>query len=227
MNKKEVNKNEKRNKKELGIFLKTHVIPKTKILFIIGVIIAILTAVLFSVFDVSLVNENETIEKAGILSVLKDRVLKLILILVAGWVPYCYIPAIVYVAYVFILSGDLIFNMQINNGLITLLINVIPSLIDIFIASIITAVGLYISNYSTRKYKYNQKRSFSFQDVKIQLYQMTKKQDKYEEEVAKKGKKLEGLEKNNVNIDYKMIFKIAPILIGINLLICVLQYIIN
>ena len=56
---------------------------------------------------------------------------------------------------------------------------------------------------------------------------ITKKQDKYEEAVAKKEKKIADMQKNDVKIDYKMILKIAPVIIVINLLALLIQSVIN
>lgn len=219
--------NAKEWKNEIGLFLKEHVIKKAKVLFIIGIVITIIMIALFEISNINILDENIDIPKASLLSMLKERLILLILILLAGWVPYFYIPAIAYVAYVFILSGDMLINMELNGAILTLVINSIPILIDLFTVSVISAIGIYMSNYSTKKYKYTQRTSFSFLDIKIQFYQMTKNQDKYEKALAKKEKKMADMQKNDVKIDYKTILKIAPIMIGINLLVYMIQYFIN
>jgi len=224
---KEKNKKKANNKKELAAFLKEHIIFKTKVLSIIGILFTIFMICLFILYDVNMVDETTTFEKTSMVAMLRERIIILFLILLAGWVPYFYIPAIAYAAYIFMLSGDLLFNMEINGRMLALVINIIPVLVDIFTVSVIAAIAIYICNYTSKKYKYAQRTSFSFLDVKIQLYQMTKKQDEYEEAIAKKEKKIADMEKNDVKIDYMSILKIVPIMMGINLLVCVIEYFIN
>ena len=225
---KEIEKdNGKDNKKEIVVFLKEHIISKTKILSIIGIITTILVICLFTASDMSMVDEIDSFAKTSIVATLKERIIILLLILLAGWVPYFYIPAIAYMAYIFMLSGDVLVNMELNGVLLTLIINCIPTLIDVFTVSVIGAIGIYMCNYTTKKYRYTQRTSFSFLDVKIQFYEMAKKQDKYEEAIALKEKKAEEMKKNDVKIDYVSILKIAPVVIMINLLISVVQYFIN
>ena len=221
------NKTKIDSKKSVGTFLKEHVIKKTKVLTIIGLALAIVMITLFVLSDVKMVDENTTFPKTSILSLLKERGIILLLILLAGWVPYFYIPAIAYVVYIFMLSGDLLFNMELNGPVRTLVTNIIPVGIDIFTTSIIAAIGIYMASCTTRKYRYSQRASFSFLDVKIQLYQMFKKQDKYEKAVAIKEKRIEDMQKNDVKIDYKSIFKVAPIVIVVNLIVALIQSGIN
>ena len=169
----------------------------------------------------------EIIEKTSLLNGIKERFIILLLILVAGWVPYFYIPAIAFGAYVFMLGGDIVVAMESHGRLLTLLLNIIPALLDILTVSVLAAIGIYMSNYTTKKYKYSQRTSFSFLDVKMHLYQITKNQEKYEQAVIKKQERLEKMKANDVKIDYANIFKIAPTIIIINIVMCIIQHLIN
>ncbi len=214
------------SKKELGKFLKEHVITKTKVLSIMGIILSILVVLIVSSSDFKMTDEIISFPKTSILSVLKERLVILLLILLAGWVPYFYIPTIAYVAYIFMLSGNLLLEMELHGRILTLTLNLLPVIIDILTISIIVAIGMYMCNYTTKKYRYTQSMSFSFLDVKLHLYEITKKEDKYNEVLAKKEKKTADMQKNDVKIDYRMIIKIAPIVIAINLIVCLIQNII-
>lgn len=220
------NKAKLKNKKELGKFLKEHVIKKIKVLSIIGVVLVILVIAVFLASDFKVTDEIAAFPKTSILSALKERLFILLLILLAGWVPYFYIPAIAYIAYIFMLSGDLLFKMELHGKILTLVLNILPLIIDIFTVSIITAIGIYMCNYTTKKYRFTQSMSFSFLDVKLHLYEITKKQDKYDEVLTRKEKKIADMQKNDVKIDYRMILKIAPIIVVINLIVCLIQNII-
>lgn len=223
--------NEKKIKKEKNIelkkFIKKEILGKTKVLTIVGIALFVLMILLFSISDVELGSEIDAIQKTSLLSTLKNRGIILLLILLAGWVPYFYIPIVAYIAYMFMLSGDVILSMESNGMIVTLLLNILPVLFDIITVSIIASIGTYMCNFTTKKYIYTQSTSFSFIDVKIQLYQMTKKQDKYEAAVAKKQEKIDKMNKNDVKIDYANILRVAPSIIILNIFVCMIQYCIN
>lgn len=223
---KKVKKSKDEKRKELGCFIKTHVLKKTKILAVVGVILFIIVVSVFASASDDINSELQTIQKNSLIRDIKDRVVILILILFAGWVPYFYIPAIAFGAYIFMLGGNVAFAME-EKGMLVTLLNAFPVLIDVLTVSIITAIGLYMSSYTTKKYKYSQRTSFSFLDVKIHLYQMTKKQDKYEAAVAKKQEKIDKMKENDVKIDYLNIFKIVPIIAVVNIIACIIEHLIN
>ena len=144
--------------------------------------------------------------------------------ILSGWVAYFYIPAIAYIAYIFILAGDISLAME-TKGIISIgFLSILPALIDIFTTSIIVAIGIYMCNYSTKKRRYIQSTSFSFLDIKERFYEMTKKQDKYDEVVQKKQEKFEKMETNNVNIDYKNIIKIVPVIMAVNIIVFIIEH---
>jgi len=220
-------KSKEEKKKDLINFINKHVLKRTSILTIIGILLFVLIISGFISSSEKLGLEIETIQKASLINDIKERVVILLLILFAGWVPYFYIPAIAFCAYVFMLAGDTALAMEVQGRISILLLNILPTLLDIFTASIITAIGIYMSNFTTKKYKYTQRTSFSFLDVKIHLYQITKKQDKYEEAMAKKQEKIDKMKENDVKIDYTSVLKIAPIIILVNVLACIISHLIN
>ena len=224
---KKVEKSKEEKKKALGRFIKTHIVKKTSILVIIGILLFVLVISVFASASEDITGELKTIQKSSLINDIKERVIVLLLILLAGWVPYFYIPAIAFGAYIFMLACDVALAMETQGSIATLLLNTLPVLVDVFTVSIITAIGIYMANYTTKKYRYTQRTSFSFLDVKIHLYEMTKKQDKYEEAVAKKQEQIDKMKQNDVKIDYSNIIKIAPIVITINMVACVIEYLIN
>lgn len=224
---KKVIKTKEEKKKELGSFIKIHVLKKINVLTIIGILLFLLVISVFISASDDVSSELEIIEKTSLLNDIKERVIILLLILLAGWVPYFYIPAIAFGTYVFMLAGDVALAMETKGMIATLLLNILPVLIDVLTVSVITAVGIYMCNYTTKKYRYTQRTSFSFLDVKIQLYQMTKKQDEYEEAIAKKQERIDKMKENDVKIDYGNIFKIVPVIMIVNIIACIIEHLIN
>ena len=93
--------------KELKDFLKSHVLKGFKNIAIIGIVLMSVILVAFSSVDSETIKEMRIgASNISLIAALKDRCIVLLLILLAGWVPYFYIPAISYVAYIFLLSGD-------------------------------------------------------------------------------------------------------------------------
>ncbi len=225
VNKKSSNNNEK--KKELGLFIKNNILKKTNVLSIIGIVLFIFILCVFSMSELDLNYELDKVEKISFIETIKERIIILLLILLAGWVPYFYIPAIAFGAYVLMLAGDVALAMETKSVILTILFNILPVVIDVITVGVITAIGIYMCTCTTRKYRYTQRSSFSLLDVKIHLYQIAKKQDKYEEAIAKKQQRIEKLEQNNVKIDYTSILKIAPVVILVNILVCAIEYLIN
>ena len=223
--KKQINK--LNNKNEMGMFIKEHILKKFMILAIAGIIGVILIISTLYLSTTNIGKGDEIAKASSLFYVVKEKAIILLLILFAGWVPYFYIPAVSYIAYIFMLSGDIVLNMQENGALLALFTNTLPAVIDIITTSVIVAIGIYMCNYSSKKYKYAQRKSFSFLDVKIQFYEMTKNEEKYNQLVEKKEKRIEDMKKNDVKIDYKQIIKIVPIMIAINLLMTIIEYYIN
>jgi len=224
---KKAKKSKEENKKDLTTFIKTHVLKKTSILTIIGMLLFVLVISVFASASDDITDELQTIEKSSLINDIKERFVILLLILFAGWVPYFYIPAVAFGAYMFMLAGDVALAMETHGKFATLLLNILPTLIDILTVSIITAIGIYITSYTTKKYRYTQRTSFSFLDVKIQIYQMTKKQDKYEDAIAKKQERIDKMKENDVKTDYGNIIKIVPAVIAINIIACIIEHFIN
>ena len=72
------------SKKELGKFLKEHIITKAKILSTIGVILWFLIIVMVSLSDFKITDEITSFPKTAILSALKERTILLLLVVPFG-----------------------------------------------------------------------------------------------------------------------------------------------
>ena len=213
--------------RDLIQFIKEHVSKNTFIYAIIGILLTIAIIYTFKMSGIKLSEYDVKFEKASLIATLKDRIIVLFLILLAGFVPYFYIQAIAYIAYILMLAGDVTYSAETNGTFYAILVNILPCLIDIFTVSIIVAIAIYMCKYMTKKYRYTQRITFSFLDIKIQFYEMTKNEDKYNKAVEKKLKKEEKMKQNDVNIDYINILKIAPVIALLNLIVCTIQYYIN
>ncbi len=208
-------------------FIKENISKKTKVIFLIGLIVFIIATIILLSSDVKSIDISETQQMGSYKEVIKQRSLILALLLLAGLVPYFYIPIITYIPYVLIIVGDMIYYAEVNGKFKSIALNFIPSIIDIFVTSVIVALGTYLCNATSKKYKYAQRTSFSMLDIKQQFYEIRKNEEKVKQILEKKAIKEEKMKKNDVKINYMEVVKIGAIAIVINILMATIIHIIN
>lgn len=181
------------------------------------IIVYILSLIVFTFFMVSFINNLDEVnqflsevnnigEKSNIfITIIKDKIPLIALLIFSGITPYVYIPVIGIIGFPYVLTMN-IMNMSVLN----MVIACIGSVIQIFGVSLAVAAGIYYCTSSTKRLKYSQSNTFGLDDVKKQIYETTKKEDKLNEINDKMQAKKEKREKLNVKIEYK-----ALILTGI------------
>lgn len=223
MEKKEIKKKRLFNSK----FIKENISKKNKVLFIIGLIIFIVAIIIISSSDIKLFKISEKEQIVSYKEVINQKAIILSLILLAGLVPYFYIPIIIYIPYILMLIGDIIYYAEVNGKFKSITLNFIPSIIDIFVTSVIVALGTHLCSTTTKKYKYAQRSSFSMLDIKQQFYEIRKNEEKVKQISEQKAIKEEKMKKNDVKINYIEVIKIGAIAIVINILMATIIHIIN
>ncbi len=203
---------------------KKHVIVYIIMLVLFGTI----TASLISNIDVSTVmQENmDNTEYAKTWSyaveMLKNETMLLLITVVAGMVPFVYIPIITMACVPYTYAQE-IYNVFIATiGSKSMLFLLISSVFQLIGMSLAVVIGIHYCKNATKKYIYSQKNSYGFKDFKIQFYEMIKKNKKAEELRNKKKEELEKNQKLNVKIDYKNIIIgtiIAIVILSLSLLI--------
>lgn len=174
------------------------------------IVIYILSLVFFTFFIVNFISNmsetnkllaqmNNVNEHTNVFSnIIKEKVPLTFLFIFSGIAPFAYIPILGIAVYPYILSTELI-NMSILN----IMVATIGGVIQLFGVSLAIAAGIYYCTNSTKKFRYNQSSTFGFDDVKQQIYEATKKQDKLQKLEEKRQSKMEKREKLNVKIDYR------------------------
>lgn len=69
--------------------------------------------------------------------------------------------------------------------------------------SLVIATGIQYCIYSSRKYRYNQKKGYNINDFKISIYRLRKNEDKIKELQEKKSKSIEKYKKLDIKIPYR------------------------
>lgn len=174
------------------------------------IVVYILSLVVFTFFMVNFIsNLSETNkflaqmdnvkETTNIFStIIKEKIPLVFLLIFSGITPFIYIPVIGIVGYPYILSVELI-----NMSTLNMIISTIGGVIQLFGISLAISAGIYYCTNSTKRFRYDQTSTFGIDDVKLQIYEATKKEDKLNKLKDKKQAKLEKREKLNVKIEYK------------------------
>lgn len=173
-------------------------IKKTHIIFF--VITVILYTIAFIATIVSVKSGNvELIAAKSFLDNIKEYALLDIVIILAGITPYFFLP-VLGVAQSIIGVSDL--ASRYVSGLSFIPTLYIGGLIQMIGVSLCVAVGIYYCRLSSKKNKYYHHSDFSFSDVKMQIYEIRKNEEKVQELAKKKEEKAKEMEKCNVKIPY-------------------------
>lgn len=174
------------------------------------IIVYILSLIFFAIFMTNFINNldqvnqllvetNNIKEHSNIfITTITEKIPLVFLFVFSGVTPYAFIPVIGIIGYPYILSTQII-----NMSGFSMVLACIGSVIQIFAVSLAVSAGIYYCSYSTKKFRYNQAITFGLDDVKQQIYEATKKEDKLNKIKAKKQLKMEKREKLNVKIEYK------------------------
>jgi hypothetical protein len=186
-------------------FYKENLRKKHAILYIITMVMffAILSLSI-SKIDVSTTIQNlgKQSINASVLSILKDKAILVFMIIFAGITPFVYIPVLgVFSSYM--LANDIVKIFSIPNSSGNIILMSIGAIIEIFGIALAISAGIYYCGLSSKKFRYDNSKSFGLLDLKKAIHTITKNNKKVEEvdqEIINKNIKKEKL---NVKINYK------------------------
>ncbi|MDF2866275.1 MAG: hypothetical protein K0R72_1093 [Clostridia bacterium] len=181
------------------------------------IIVYIISLIIFAFFMVNFINNlnevNQFLSEVNnigknpniFMTIIKDKIPLVVLLIFSGVTPYVYIPVIGIIGFPYLLTMNIM-----NMSTLNMIIACIGGLVQIFGVSLAVAAGIYYCTSSTKRIRYNQSNALGLDDVKKQIYEATKKEEKLNELNDKMQAKREKREKLNVKIEYK-----ALILTGI------------
>ncbi len=183
------------------------------------IIIYIISLILFFVsliFLISNININDTVKQVvesggkiesvskidSLISIFKEDIPITFFMLFAGITPYFYLPIFGLIASYNLASQ--IANMYVmSQGAFTISITALGMIIKLFGYSLAISMGIYYCKISTKKFKYSQRKGFSFIDLKKNYYEMKKMDEKLEKIEKKIKEKQDKVDSNNVKAPYK------------------------
>lgn len=190
---------------EYSNFMKKKIIPKFCICAVISILVVL-------VFTISAVNNVKTLECSEIYCSSEEitisenfvsRAEMLLLTLVASVVPYFYMPYLGLVLYMYNEVITLAHVINVNGYLFGILKYILPLLLNICSIAVITGVAVYIAKIVTNKTRMNRNNSMNFTSFRMKIYQMLKKQDKYDALYKKQQERIEKIQKNTEKIEWK------------------------
>jgi hypothetical protein len=131
--------------------------------------------------------------------------------IIAGVVPFFYMPFLSMLAYMHFETQDLAFCIIQNGWFLGALRALIPLILGIICISYTTALGIYICKISTAKYRLGRSTNMNWTNFRLRVYQVLKNEEKYNALAQKQEKHQEKLKQKNQKYNWKML--------GINILI--------
>lgn len=135
----------------------------------------------------------------------KEKVPAAFLSVLAGIVPYFYIPILCIYYTAVLLAGNIFDIYQQTGGMLRILPVSISSVLQLIGFSLAISIGIYYCNRGTKRHKYSQNKGVGLNDIKYKFYELKGDKKKEEQMLLKKQKDEEKNEKLNVKIDYKNI----------------------
>ncbi|MEG1059120.1 MAG: hypothetical protein RSE00_02860 [Clostridia bacterium] len=237
INKKNVDINcENQNKvlsslKEYFVYYKKN-IKKTHLVIYVLLLLVLFLSINFCMSNINLTNiakdtivnggALQTISKVTILKSIVNEALPLVFIVVlAGITPYAYLSVLGFlIPYTLAAKIANMFAMSYQTS--NLIFASVGSAIELFGYALAIAIGVYYCKFSTKRFKYSQRRAFGIKDVKKGIYTLKKdekKLEKLEKENLQKDSEFANL---NVKIPYKQIvisFVVSFVIVAIGILI--------
>lgn len=185
---------------QLKNIYKKNLVKKHIILFFIMTIIF----VSYFIYNINLYKTGSISIPDGIVTnsfwnMVKENFFICAVIIFAGITPYACI-SIIGIIQAALLVYDMILRYVYGSSTLPTLF--VGGIIEIIGFSLCIAVGLYYCKLSTMKSKYNNFSSFSFNDIKKQLYELRKNKKKVDEIERKKEKKYKKIQEYNVKVPY-------------------------
>ena len=191
-------------------FYKKNLMKKHIIVFILCLIIFFIMLSSFVSKVNSAPNIAELAENAkkisentsSIYSVILSKKFPLVfLIILAGMVPYLFIP-VIGIAMSYNLALDIATNFNVLTGKSSVIFMSIGAIIELIAISLSVSAGIYYCIISTKKWRYSKSKDYSMLDFKKTLYEATNNKKKLNEVKKKKEEKNKKNEKNNVKVPY-------------------------
>lgn len=171
-------------------------------IIILVIMLALFLVMFFSSFSAVKSGKYTVAEGAapiGLMDSIKQNTFLDLVIIIAGITPYCFL-SVIGTAQSLTLVNELALRYATNRSMMFTCL--IGGILEIIGVSLCVAIGLYYCRLSTKKNKYYHHSDFGMDDVKMQLYELRKQEDKVKELTKKREEKAKKIEECNIKIPY-------------------------
>lgn len=151
-------------------------------------------------------------ERAGLISTYVSKLEMLAVTVLAVLVPYFYLPFLGFVGYIYYEAISFTNVINVYGYFSGILRYIVPFVMNVVVVSVVTSVCVYLSKIITAKFKYNRKNAMNFTKFRLKVYEMTKKEDKYNELLKKSEEKERKLEQKVRKIEWKYVIYIFAVM---------------
>ena len=212
--------------KEFLLFLDKHIIKKSGILFVVALLIIGIS--LSFIVNVAKTDECVGTCRDGIrlFSEYGSKMSVLFVTAFAGIVPYMYAPIIGFIGSVINEVITLAYAIKGYGYFCGTLAYIVPMLINIIVACVVAAIGIYVCNAITVGYKISNVKNMNVINFRIKLYEGLSREKKVKELTKKRDEKLKKLEAKKEKINYLQILNTAIVVSIIQFMSVVIQHIV-
>lgn len=186
-------------------FFKKKILPQFFVCLVITIIITLITTI-SAVDYIKTLGCNEIYCDSQEITISENFINRLeviILTVIAGVVPYFYLPYLGLISYMYneiITVGHII---NVNGYAIGIFKYLLPFTLNIIAISIVTSLAIYLVKQFTIKFIISRSNTMNFTNFRLKVYEMLKKQDKYTKLIEKKNTRLEKMQKKAEKIEWK------------------------
>lgn len=205
------------NLKDTVNFFNEKLKKKTLVLFVIFTLISV-------VFFIPIVQGVKEITDSNaeinilLWNFIKDKVLMILVTVLAGLVPHMYIAVLGGIGYVYQALIEYAYIVIDKGYFLGIVVILIPFVLNLVCISIASALGMYLCKINTNKFVLGQQRNMNFTRFRLELAKATQNAEKEKKIQKKIDEKEAKLQSRETKIKYKEVFTIFGI-------ICILQLI--
>ena len=200
------------------LFADKNLIKKTRVLLLIAIVV--IAVCIGFVISITLASECEGTCRDGLTfgNEYWSNLKVLALTLVSGIVPYIYVPVIGFLAFVLQEISNLAYAIKGYGYLVGIGVGIVPLILNVLAAAIITALGMYICRNITIGYRITNLKNMNIANFKIKLYEILGKEEKVKELTKNRDKKIEVLQGKKEKINLLQILSVV-------IVVCIIQFI--
>lgn len=149
---------------------------------------------------------------AGLIDNFVSKLEMLAVTVVAVLVPYFYLPFLGFIGYIYYEGIAFAHAISVYGYFGGIMRYFLPAVLNIIVVSVVTSVCVYLVKILTAKFRYNRRNAMNFTKFRLKVYEMTKKEDKYNELLKKSEEKERKLEGKNRKVEWKYVLCIFAVM---------------